>query len=67
MARGGTMVAIGDGKRWAALGHNSVYNINGKEYLLAHGYSIPDKEALQLIVLELKWDASGWPIVEIPK
>ncbi|MHA4811046.1 family 43 glycosylhydrolase [Flavitalea flava] len=62
---GGTEIAIGDGKKWAALGHNSVYNINGKDYLFAHGYSIPDRGASELIVTELKWDGNGWPIVEL--
>ncbi len=64
MDGGGTVIAIGDGKKWAALGHNSVYNIDGKEYLIAHGYSIPDGIS-KLIVTELKWDNEGWPIVEL--
>lgn len=62
---GGTVLAIGDGKKWAALGHNSVYNINGKDFLFCHGYSIRDKGAAELIVTELKWDDAGWPRVEI--
>jgi arabinan endo-1,5-alpha-L-arabinosidase len=64
---GGSVIAIGDGKRWAALGHNSVYNIKGKDYLFAHGYSIPDGGASKLIVTQLEWDGQGWPIVELPK
>ena len=64
MDRGGT-VAIGDGKKWAALGHNSVYSIEGKDFLFAHGYSIPHGGASELIVTELKWDSEGWPIVEL--
>jgi arabinan endo-1,5-alpha-L-arabinosidase len=67
MDGGGTVVAIGDGKRWAALGHNSVYNINGKDYLFAHGYSIPDKGTSQLIVTAIEWDSEGWPIINVPK
>lgn len=62
---GGTVIAIGDGKQWAALGHNSVYNIDGKDMLFAHGYSIPDNGASELIVTELKWDEQGWPIVDL--
>ncbi len=65
MDGGGTVVAIGDGKKWAALGHNSVYKIDGKEYLFAHGYSIADNGISQLIVTELKWDSEEWPIVEL--
>ena len=64
---GGTVIAIGDGKRWAAVGHNSVYKFDDKDYLVAHGYSIPDNGAPKLIVSELKWDDRGWPIIELPK
>jgi arabinan endo-1,5-alpha-L-arabinosidase len=38
--------------------------MDGKEYLIAHGYSIPDGIS-KLIVTELKWDSEGWPIVEL--
>lgn len=65
MDGGGTVVAIGDGKKWAALGHNSVYTIDGKDYMFAHGYSIPDKGTSELIVTELQWDSEGWPVVEL--
>lgn len=61
MDGGGNELAIGDGKKWAALGHNSVYQQKGKDYLVAHGYSIPDKGASELIVTELEWDSEGWP------
>ena len=67
MDGGGTVVAIGDGKRWAALGHNAVYKMDGKELLVAHGYSIPDNGISTLIVTELKWDGQDWPIIELPK
>lgn len=61
----GTDLAVGDGVKYAALGHNAVYKIDGKEYFVAHGYSIPDGGASKLIVTELKWDKNGWPIVNI--
>ncbi|MES2486704.1 MAG: family 43 glycosylhydrolase [Bacteroidota bacterium] len=61
----GTDFAIGDGVKYAALGHNSVYNIEGKEYFVAHGYSIPDGGASKLIITELKWDANGWPLIQL--
>ena len=61
----GTDIAIGDGVKYAALGHNSVYKIDGKEYFVAHGYSIPDAGASKLIITELKWDKNGWPLIEI--
>jgi len=64
---GGTVIAIGDGLRWAAVGHNSVYNMDGKDYLVTHAYSIPDKGASKLVVIELKWNDEGWPVVNMPK
>jgi arabinan endo-1,5-alpha-L-arabinosidase len=63
---GGTVIAIGDGVKWAAVGHNSVYNFNGKDYLVTHAYSIPDNGASKLVVSELKWDVRGWPIIKLP-
>lgn len=64
---GGTVISIGDGKKWAALGHNSVYNIDGKDYLFAHGYSIPDKGESKLIITEITWDENDWPIIDLNK
>ena len=61
----GTILATGDGKKWAAIGHNSVYNIDGKELFIAHGYDIQDKGDSKLIVAELKWDANGWPTIDL--
>ncbi|MDI1256642.1 MAG: arabinan endo-1,5-alpha-L-arabinosidase [Flavobacterium sp.] len=61
----GTDFAIGDGKKWAALGHNAVYNIDGKEFFVAHGYSIADQGDSKLIVTALKWDTNGWPVIEL--
>ncbi len=62
---GGTVISIGDGKKWAALGHNSVYKMEGKDYLLAHGYSIPDKGVSKLIITEIAWDENEWPIIDL--
>ncbi|MGK4568464.1 hypothetical protein [Flavobacterium sp. 3HN19-14] len=61
----GTDFATGDGKKWAALGHNAVYNIAGKEFFVAHGYFIPDSGDSKLIITELKWDANGWPMIDL--
>ncbi|SCY19155.1 family 43 glycosylhydrolase [Flavobacterium caeni] len=60
----GTDFAIGDGKQYAALGHNSVYRIDGKDLFVAHAYSIPDDGDSKLVVWELEWDAQGWPILK---
>lgn len=62
-----TVIAIGDGKKFAALGHNSVYKVDGKELMFAHGYSIPDNGDSKLIVVELEWDENGWPVIDLDK
>lgn len=62
---GGTVIAIGDGKKWAAVGHNAVYKIDGKDYLFAHGYSIPDNGEAKLIISEIQWDKNEWPIIDL--
>ena len=60
-----TVIAIGDGTQFAALGHNSVYEIDGKDYLFAHGYSIPDDGESKLIITPIHWDNDDWPIIDI--
>jgi arabinan endo-1,5-alpha-L-arabinosidase len=62
---GGTLVREGNDK-WAGVGHNSVYHFDGKDFLIYHGYDIADGGKPKLIVNELKWDSSGWPVVETP-
>ncbi len=63
----GNIIAVGDGERWAAVGHNSAYHLDGKDYFVVHGYSIPDHGDSKLIVSEIKWDKEGWPIIHLPK
>lgn len=58
---GGTIVVKGDGKTWAAAGHNSVYTFDGKDYMLFHGYNMDDRALL--VIREVGWDADGWPFV----
>lgn len=60
----GTDFAVGDGKKYAALGHNSVYHIDGKDYFVAHAYSIAHDGDSKLVVWALGWDANGWPVLE---
>lgn len=62
----GNVLATGDGKVWAAVGHNSVYHLDGKDYFVTHAYSIADNGDSELVVVELQWDKEGWPIVTMP-
>jgi arabinan endo-1,5-alpha-L-arabinosidase len=64
MKGGGSLVAAGDTTNWVAVGHNSVYTFDGKDYIVYHGYDAKDNGKSKLIIRELNWDAAGWPVVE---
>jgi len=64
MARGGgSLVIQGDGD-WQALGHNSAYTFDGKDYMVLHAYETADKYRQKLKVLEMTWDGDGWPVLD---
>jgi hypothetical protein len=48
---------------WAAVGHNSVYTFDGKDYIVYHGYDAKDNGKPKLIIRELNWNAAGWPVI----
>jgi arabinan endo-1,5-alpha-L-arabinosidase len=60
---GGSLVIAGD-KDWKGLGHNSAYSMDGKDYLVLHAYESADNFLQKLKIMEMKWDASGWPQVD---
>jgi arabinan endo-1,5-alpha-L-arabinosidase len=64
MAKGGGSLVIRGDSAWKALGHNSAYSFNGKDYMVLHAYETADKYTQKLKVLEMKWDAAGWPSVD---
>jgi arabinan endo-1,5-alpha-L-arabinosidase len=60
---GGTLLLKGD-KDWHGVGHNSVCNFDGVDYLVFHGYDASEKQALPKLRIEvLKWNQDGWPTV----
>ncbi len=61
---GGTLVQQGDGIQYYAVGHNAVTILNGKEYIVYHGYDVNDKGKSKLVIHELLWDSEGWPLVK---
>jgi arabinan endo-1,5-alpha-L-arabinosidase len=63
MKGGGTLVIAGD-KDWKGLGHNSAYTIDGKDYLVLHAYETADNYLQKLKIMEMKFDATGWPTVD---
>lgn len=60
---GGSLVLAGD-QDFIALGHNSTYTFNKKDYLVFHAYDTNDKYVPKLKVLEMKWDKEAWPMVD---
>jgi len=57
---GGTILAAGD-NNWYAVGHNGVASLNGKDYIIYHGYDKNDNGKSKLILQQLLWDVDGWP------
>jgi arabinan endo-1,5-alpha-L-arabinosidase len=61
---GGTQVVRGNSD-WPGVGHNSAYTIDGKDFLVFHGYDAKDNGRSKLIIKEIIWDEDGWPIVKL--
>ncbi|HYQ58631.1 MAG TPA: family 43 glycosylhydrolase [Draconibacterium sp.] len=61
---GGTLVVEGN-DRWAAVGHNSAYTMNGKSIIVMHGYDKLDSGKSKLLIREIKWGRDDWPIVDL--
>ena len=65
MMQGGcSLVIAGDTTNWFAVGHNSVYTFDGKDYIVYHGYDAKDNGKSKLVIRPLNWDAAGWPVVD---
>lgn len=64
MARGGGSLVIQGTGDWKALGHNSAYTFDGKDYMVLHAYQTADSYKQKLKVLDMNWDKDGWPLVD---
>lgn len=62
---GGTRVLQGN-NAWPGVGHNAVYTLDGKDYLVFHGYDAADEGKPKLKILTLQWDSNGWPQTSLP-
>lgn len=58
---GGTLLLEGD-QDWHGVGHNAVYNFDGTDYLIFHGYDAKDKGRSKLRIEKLRWE-DGWPLL----
>ena len=59
----GSLVLQGN-QHWPGVGHNSAYTFDGKDYLVFHAYDARDEGKSKLKVLEMSWDAAGWPTLD---
>lgn len=64
LALGGGSLLLQGNERWSGVGHNSVYRFDGKDYIVFHAYDVADGGKSKLRILELQWDAQGWPSVD---
>lgn len=62
LAGGGSIVATGN-ERFPGVGHQSVYEFDGKDYLFFHGYDRQDDGKSKLLIREINWDSEYWPTV----
>lgn len=63
LSAGGGSVVLQGNEQWAGVGHCAAYHFDNKDYLIAHGYSIPEEGASKLVIREIHWDKNGWPTV----
>lgn len=63
MNHGGGSLVIAGNDNWVALGHNSAYTFDGKDYLVLHAYETGDNALQKLRILEMSWQG-GWPTVD---
>lgn len=64
MTQGGGTLIIEGNNDFYAIGHNSVYNFDGKFYMYSHGYDVHDNGEPKLLVHILEWDNEDWPFIK---
>jgi len=64
LTQGGGDVILAPDEHWYGVGHNAVYNFDGVDYIIYHGYDASDGSGdPKLIINRLRWSDEGWPIV----
>lgn len=63
LANGGGTVLLTGNKNWYGVGHNAVYNADGIDYLVFHGYDANDNGKSKLRIEILNWK-NNWPLVK---
>ena len=65
MDEGGGTILLKGNASWPGLGHNAVYSIDGKDYLVFHAYDASDNGKPKLKIIQMQWDNQGWPIASM--
>jgi arabinan endo-1,5-alpha-L-arabinosidase len=62
---GGELVVKGvPDSKFAALGHNAAYTMDGVDYLVFHAYDKTDNGRSKLVITKMDWE-EGWPTVTL--
>jgi arabinan endo-1,5-alpha-L-arabinosidase len=64
MTEGGGSVVVSGNRRYPGVGHCGVYDFNGQDYIIFHGYDRVKGGMPRLLIEKLKWDANGWPYID---
>lgn len=65
MKDGGATLVVKGNKHWPGVGHEAVYEFNGKDYIIFHGYDATDHGKPKLWIKQLMWTDDGWPKVSL--
>jgi arabinan endo-1,5-alpha-L-arabinosidase len=63
MYYGGASLVLEGNSDWPGVGHNAVYTIDGKDYIIFHAYDASDEGKPKLMIRDITWDKDGWPVV----
>jgi arabinan endo-1,5-alpha-L-arabinosidase len=65
LAAGGGSLLVQGNAGWPGVGHNGICSFDQKDYMVFHGYDASDGGKPKLLVREIEWDATGWPVVKL--
>jgi len=60
---GGSAVVVGN-NRYPGVGHCGVYDFDGQDYIIFHGYDREKQGMPRLLVEKLHWDKNNWPFID---
>jgi arabinan endo-1,5-alpha-L-arabinosidase len=64
MLKGGGTPLFPEDKAWAGWGGQGVYTFDGKAFVVFHAYEAADNNFHRLKIVQMKWDAQAWPVID---